>query len=199
MFRNACDLVLASGSPRRRELISRLGVHFEVWPSEVDEKFGSGDPVEAEVVEWARRKAEAVAGRNPGWGGRWFLGVDTVVVVGGEILGKPRSRAEAGRFLALLAGRWHEVWSGYCLLHPDSGRMTRNAVRSEVKIVELSGEEIAAYLDTGEPFDKAGAYATQGIGAFMVEEIRGSYTNVVGLPLAELVRDLKRLGIIVPG
>jgi septum formation protein len=146
--------------------------------------------------QWARNKAREVAGL-PGQDPKsWYLGVDTVVVVGGDILGKPGSRDEARRFLERLSGRWHEVVSGYCILHPESGKELLRAVRSRVRIKNLDVSEIEAYINTDEPYDKAGAYAVQGLGAFMVESIEGSYTNVVGLPLSEVVEDLKSLGVL---
>ena len=196
MYQTKAELVLASGSPRRRELLSRLGLEFRVIPSELREDMSlAGSPVAA-AQEWARRKAAAVAEKLGREEKVWCLAVDTIVVVAREVLGKPGSREEARSFLEKLSGRWHEVISAYCIFNSGARTMVQNQVSSQVKIAALAAEEIAAYLDTEEPYDKAGAYAAQGIGAFMVEEIQGSYTNVVGLPLTELVSDLKKLGII---
>lgn len=196
MYQTITTLVLASGSPRRRDLLSRLGLEFKVMVSGVEEDNQvRGKPAETARV-WALRKAEAVAEKLRDDPGAWCLAVDTIVVVDGDILGKPGSRAQAGEYLGRISGRWHEVISAYCLLQPGSGQRLENAVSSGVKIAQLEADEIAAYLATEEPYDKAGAYAVQGIGAFMVEEIRGSYTNVVGLPLTEVVADMRRLGLI---
>ena len=171
-------------------------LQLKIVPSGISEDTEPfGEPGET-AQEWARRKALAVAERIGVAEDHWYLGVDTIVVIGGEILGKPCSGEEACSFLRRLSGNWHEVISAYCLRHPCSGRAKENLVSSRVKIAELGAEEIETYVATGEPLDKAGAYAVQGIGAFMVEEIQGSYTNVVGLPLTELIRDLERLEII---
>jgi septum formation protein len=171
-----------------------MGLNHEVRPSNVEET-NDLDLAPAELAaRWAREKALAVA-----WAGEpesWYLGVDTIVVVGNEVLGKPGSRAEARTFLDKLAGRWHEVISAYCIVHPVSDFRLERAVSSRVRIKALTAEEREAYLDTEEPYDKAGAYAVQGIGAFMVEAIEGSYTNVVGLPLTEVVDDLRAAGVI---
>lgn len=196
MFRTKSSLVLASGSPRRRDLLTRLGLDYKVVTSGLEENGSVKTAPEFFCQEWAERKAEAVAQRLGDDGEHWFLGVDTIVVVEGRIIGKPESREQGREFLGLLSDRWHEVMTGYCLLHPKTGTKVLNMVRSRVRIKPLSPAEIEAYLDTGEPDDKAGAYAVQGIGAFMIVAIEGSYTNVVGLPLTELTEDLKRLGLI---
>jgi len=198
MYRNKMPLVLASASPRRRELLGLAGIEFEIIPSAIAEtNHAPGDPA-ASALGFAREKAEKVARRPGADAGRWYLGVDTIVILEGEILGKPRDREQARRFLQKLTGRRHQVISGYCLFWPVEGKRVEKAVRSEVQIRALSPAEIEAYLDTDEPYDKAGAYAAQGMGAALVEAITGSYTNVVGLPMAELVSDLLRLGIIEP-
>lgn len=180
-------------------MLSRLGLVFEAAPSGIVETNLSAEPPELAVIEWARKKAEAAAAKPGQTADQWYLGVDTIVVLDHEVLGKPGSRTEARSHLRKLSGRWHEVFSGYCLYHPAADRMVQNVVKSEVRITELTPEEIEAYLDSEEPNDKAGAYGVQGIGAFMVAEIKGSYTNVVGLPLAEVVSDLVRLGVIAAG
>jgi len=126
--------------------------------------------------------------------GRWFLGSDTIVLRDGAILGKPRSPEEAFAMLQSLSGRGHRVVSGYALFDRETGEAESGAVTTTVNFKRLSREEIDGYIATGEPFDKAGAYAIQGIGAFMVKNIEGSYTNVVGLPLCEVVDLLERAG-----
>jgi len=196
MYEFKGSLVLASGSPRRREMLARIGLAFQVIESEVDESAEIPGAPEAVAQELACRKAQAVADREGG--DHWFLGVDTVVVMGEKILGKPADRAQAAEFLRRLSGHWHQVISGYCLIHPATHRLVQRAVSTRVLFKHLEADEIDAYLATDEPWDKAGAYAVQGIGAFMVERLDGSYTNVVGLPMTELVGDLRRLDVIVP-
>ena len=186
-------IILASASPRRRELLEAIGVNFVVEPSDVDEILDPNESPEHEVKRLAREKAEDVASRRPG---SWVLGADTIVVIGGRILGKPSDRADAEWMLSTLSGRTHTVFTGYTILnlsHPESTVV--GFAQSEVFIRQLSPQEIRGYLDTGEPMDKAGAYAIQGVGAAIVERVYGSYTNVVGLPLCEVARDLKKLGI----
>jgi septum formation protein len=174
-----------------------MGLEFTVRPSRLREDHELGLEPESLAREWAERKVLAVAGEGT-WEGlpAWHLGVDTIVVIDGRVLGKPASREQAQEYLSLLSGRWHEVMSAYCLHHPASGRKITAAVRSRVRIKDLLAGEIEAYLDTEEPYDKAGAYAVQGVGAFMVAAIEGSYTNVVGLPLTEVVEDLRKEGVI---
>jgi len=198
MYRMKMPLVLASGSPRRRELLGLVGIRFEIRPSQIEEsEFNGGDPL-LTARSHARKKAEAVAKREGDGADRWYLGVDTIVILEGEVMGKPADRDQAREFLQKLAGRQHRVITAYCLLRPQGRERVEKAVSSRVKIRALAPTEIEAYLDTDEPYDKAGAYAAQGIGASLVEAIEGSYTNVVGLPLAELTMDLLRLGIIEP-
>lgn len=186
-------LVLASSSPRRKELLNALGIRFEIVPSTVEEATLNGESPEDQVSRLALAKAEDVTRQFPD---TWVLGADTIVVIDGRILGKPRDEEDAKSMLAILAGRTHEVYTGYALINsrfPEECRVRH--VRSGVHIRELSGEEIEGYVGTGEPMDKAGAYAIQGIGSGIVERVHGSYTNVVGLPLCEVARDLKDLRI----
>jgi septum formation protein len=126
---------------------------------------------------------------------RWVLAADTVVVIDGRILGKPRGRREAEGMLKMLSDREHRVITGYCLLQTCSEKNRQGRVVSRVRFKKLSPDEVRWYLDTGEPFDKAGAYAIQGKAAFMVKEVQGSYTNVVGLPLCEIVEALREMGV----
>lgn len=186
-------LVLASGSPRRRELLGRLGLRFAIVPADIEEKVLNGEAPEEHVCRLAREKAEHTAKRIPD---RWVLGADTIVVIDGHILGKPVDEAHAMSMLSTLADRTHTVFTGYALVNsgrPDGARV--RYVRSDVHIRGLSADEIKGYVKTGEPMDKAGAYAVQGIGSAIVRSISGSYTNVVGLPLCEVCNDLKALGI----
>ena len=186
-------LILASASPRRQELLSSAGISFEVLPSEVDEGFQEGEPPEEYVVRLARRKATKAGERHKD---RWVLAADTVVVIDGRILGKPGDRQEAKGMLGVLSDQEHRVITGFCLLRGDSGKSREGTVTTRVRFKRLSSREIEWYLDTGEPFDKAGAYAIQGKAAFMVKEIRGSYTNVVGLPLTEVIEALQEMGAV---
>jgi septum formation protein len=191
--RDSRHLVLGSASPRRRHLLEGLGLRFQVVPSAITEDHVEGESPDRHVTRLAMRKATDVATcRSEGW----VLAADTIVVIDEQILGKPHDEEEAAHMLSLLAGRTHTVYTGYALLNratPGTGRL--RWVASEVDIRDLSAEEIQGYIRTGEPMDKAGSYAIQGIGAAIVERVSGSYTNVVGLPLCEVSRDLKELGI----
>ncbi|WP_297066016.1 Maf-like protein [Thermococcus sp.] len=181
-------LVLASSSPRRREILSRFISDFEVVPSNVDEVY-SGKPEEC-AVELARKKAREVHSRV----GRTVIGADTVVSVDGKILGKPKDEREAYEMLKLLSGKVHRVTTGYCIVH--GGREITGVVTTEVKFRELDDELIWAYIKTGEPMDKAGAYGIQGLGGLLVEWIKGDYYNVVGFPM-EIIWKLRELGLRV--
>jgi septum formation protein len=184
-------LILASASPRRQELLRSADISFEIIPSDVDEEWGEGETPEDYVVRLARLKAVKVGEKHKT---RWVLAADTVVVIDGRILGKPRDRREAEGMLEMLSDREHRVITGYCLLQTCSGKSRQGSVVSRVRFKKLSPDEVRWYLDTGEPFDKAGAYAIQGKAAFMVKEVQGSYTNVVGLPLGEIVEALREMG-----
>jgi septum formation protein len=190
---NRVHLVLASASPRRKELLSGLNIRFIVIPSAVDETVMNGETPEENVRRLAWAKAMDVSPRMPRL---WILGADTIVVIDEKILGKPGDVEEANAMLAMLAGRTHEVYTGYALVNsafPDK-QIVRHVV-SQVYIRNLATGEISDYVTTGEPMDKAGAYAIQGIGSGIVQRISGSYTNVVGLPLCEVAQDLQQLGI----
>jgi len=188
-------LILASGSPRRRAFLTGLGLTFEVRiPAVAEEAMPGETPLEF-VRRLAREKARVIAGQAPD---AWVLAADTVVVLAGEILGKPRDAADARRMLLRLAGRSHEVWTGFCLRQESAGREICRAVSTEVVFAEFSEDVAAAYVATGEPLDKAGAYGIQDQGGFLVEEIKGSYSNVVGLPLAEVVEAFLEQQVIAP-
>jgi septum formation protein len=189
-------IVLASASPRRRELLAGMGLDFEVVVSDVEEEQEIGEPVERYVLRLAIDKASAVASRRPD---DLVLAADTVVYLDGEILEKPTSREDAIEMLAKIAGREHIVYTGVALRQESRNHLATGIVSSRVRIRKLSTREIRWYVDTGEPMDKAGSYAVQGIGAMFIEAIEGSYTNVVGLPLT-LVYDLLRdAGVDVVG
>ncbi|MBQ2841859.1 MAG: septum formation inhibitor Maf [Clostridia bacterium] len=180
-------LILASSSPRRRELMATAGLDFEIIVKDVDESIPEGTlPVEAAKIT-AKKKALAVAYDYPG---RIVVGADTIVVAGEKILGKPADKADACAMLRMLSGREHEVITGVCIV--CDGKQEAFAQVSKVKFYDLTDEEIEAYVATNEPMDKAGAYGIQGRGCTLVEKIEGDYFNIVGLPVAETVRKLKK-------
>lgn len=186
------ELVLASGSPRRRELLAALGLDFEVRPVEIDESPLAGERADLYVARLAEEKARERA--EPG---ELVLAADTVVAVDGELLGKPDDEAHAKAMLRQLAGRRHDVWTGVATWDPASERFEADLGRTEVEFSALGDAEIEAYVATGEPMDKAGAYAVQGLAALFVESLRGNYSNVVGLPLPIVRRLLARHGISI--
>lgn len=187
-------LILASASPRRLELLRPVGVEPVVEPADVDETVAPGTDVSAAVLRLARAKAGAIAARHEGEPAL-VLGADTLVVVDGQPLGKPRDRAEAAAMLGTLSGRGHQVLTAVALIDARSARRTDGIALTTVRMRSLSPTEIARYVATDEPLDKAGAYAIQGRAAVFVEGIEGDYTNVVGLPLPlvhRLVAELAR-------
>jgi len=185
-------LVLASASPRRRALLTALGLAVEIDPPEVDESLQPGEAPERYVLRLARAKAETVARRHPG---QLVLGADTAVVQEGHVLGKPRSAEEAVQILTALAGRTHSVLTAVAL----AGTATaERVVAAQVTFAQASPAALRWYAGTGEPMDKAGAYGVQGIGGFLVETVMGSPTAVVGLPLAETVALLEGAGFPLP-
>jgi len=180
-------LVLASRSPRRQELLSRAGIPFVLRPADIPE-----EPLDGEAaVEHARRLARQKAQAVPCSADEIILGADTVVVVEEQILGKPQDEADAGRMLRALSGRTHEVVTGICLR--TSRRLIVDSETTRVRFVPLSEEEIAAYVASGEPMDKAGAYAIQGLASKFIDRIEGCYFNVVGLPVALVWKRLKEM------
>lgn len=193
-------LWLASRSPRRAELLALVGAHFEIAPVDLDETPLPGERAEAHVLRLAEAKARAsrafreASGQGPAsHDGAVYVGADTVVTIDRALLGKPADPGEAARMLGLLSGRIHEVWTGLFILDPGEERGLGEAVRSLVKFSRIEAAEIERYIATGEPLDKAGAYAVQGGGALFVEAIEGSYSNVVGLPLSHLKHLLRLL------
>jgi len=186
-------LVLASKSPRRYELLKQIGLDFDVIPSGVKEDFVQGETPQAHVIRLAESKALEVGSRCPDC---WVIAADTIVYINGSILGKPKSREEALEMLRGLSGQEHWVLTGFSVRHLAKGIGDKEAVQTAVKVKTLSPVEMEWYIQTGEPFDKAGGYAIQGAGSFMIESIRGSYTNVVGLPVCELIEMLRRLGAV---
>jgi septum formation protein len=186
------QLILASSSPRRRQLLEQLGLKFEVRSANIDESIQGGETPSAYVERVAMLKAVQVATQMPQ---ALILGADTAVVVDGRILGKPQSPADARRMLTLLSGRSHGVLSGIALA---GTHQSSRIVESQIDFRVLSRGEIDWYVRTGEPMDKAGAYGAQGIGSFLIQSVHGSYSNVVGLPLAETLLLLNRAGVSFP-
>jgi septum formation protein len=191
-------LVLASASPRRREILQRLGIPFRVAPSRADETRRPGEAPDAYVRRAARAKAAEVAGRFRGEAPAPFvLAADTIVVLEGDVLGKPGDDHDAWAMIARLEGRAHFVTTAVALGRAGAGVLGDVAVTTRVIFRELSGSEIDGYVASGEGRDKAGAYAIQGLGAGLVQEIAGSYENVVGLPAVETLRLLREQGALL--
>lgn len=183
-------LILASGSPRRRELLEKLNIPFEVIVSACDETLPEGIPAESAAEMLAVRKAAAVAKQHPE---AVVIGADTTVILDGEILGKPADEADCKRMLHLLSGRQHQVITGVAIFW--DGHSASFSDETEVQFYPLSNVEIDAYAASPEPYDKAGAYGIQGQGALLVAGIHGDYYNVMGLPVARLARQLRDFGI----
>jgi septum formation protein len=190
-------LVLGSASPRRRDILSGLGIAIRVAPADIPEHLQEGEDALGYVSRIVQEKLAAVAARldAPLSG---VLVADTIVVIDGSVLGKPVDVADAERLLRRIAGKTHTVYTRYAISLPDSPAVAAVArtVATEVSLRAASPEELARYAASGEGLDKAGAYAAQGLGAFLIERIVGSYSNVVGLPACEVVLDLRALGLI---
>lgn len=190
---NRPGLILASNSPRRRRLLETAGLEFSVIPSDFDENSVTLTTPESYVKSLAEAKAEDVSNRYPEC---WIVAADTIVYLDHTILGKPDSPAQARSMLNMLSARTHQVFTGYCICRKAADRLFSDCVTTEVSFKNLSAEEIDWYISSGEPFDKAGAYGIQAIGAGLVKRINGSYTNVVGLPLCEVLEYLIETGVI---
>ena len=191
-------LILASASPRRRELLAACKFPFQIIPSMIDEHPLPDEPAEAYVCRLALAKAESVVQYHPD---AVVLGADTIVTIAGLLLGKPQTLDEARQTLNRLSGKEHEVLTGVAVVagrmaEGSSGRCTQEVVASRVLMRHFTAATVEWYIATGEPLDKAGAYAVQGLGAALVERVEGSYTNVVGLPLTETLALLRRFGIV---
>jgi septum formation protein len=198
MFRTVKPLILASGSPRRKQLLESMGLAFEVRPaSRPEPEFMPGRAPAEHAQLAATLKAREVAEH---FSGPVVLAADTIVVLDGEVLGKPRDGGEALAMLVRLAGREHQVITGCCLLFANQSGIddieNRFVLSTRVWMADFGPEILAGYIDTGEPLDKAGAYGIQERAAFLVERIEGSYTNVVGLPLSETIRFLLQRGVV---
>ena len=184
-------LVLASASPRRQELLRNAHIPFEVQPAHINEDPLPSEPAKACAERLAREKAQAIAQERPNDS---VLGADTVVVIDNQILNKPADAADAARMLRLLSGRTHQVITGVCLV--SDGQCDVASETTAVTMSKISEQEIAAYVATGEPMDKAGAYAIQGIASRWIPRIEGDYSNVVGLPVALVYRMLRQAHLI---
>jgi septum formation protein len=182
------SLILASASPRRRELLERVGVAIEVVPAGVDETPHTGEDPEAYVARIAAAKASAIAAKYPG---RWVLAADTTVTIDGQILGKAETGEEAAAMLRLLSGRTHQVITGFAIA---GTRSILETVTSDVDVIPLDASAVSDYVASNEWRGKAGAYAIQGIAAAFVRGVRGSVTNIIGLPLVEVLEALRALG-----
>ena len=185
-------IILASASPRRKELLEKIGLKFEVEPSNYAEDMRSGLSPDELARAISLEKARTVARRHRN---AVVIAADTFIVFNGKIMGKPGTEAEARKMLTRLRGKPHSVITGFTILDVDSGKVLTKSVETVVHIKNLSREEIEAYVKSGEPLDKAGAYAIQGLGSIIVERIEGDYFNVIGLPLSTLAEGLEEFGI----
>lgn len=185
-------IILASASPRRRELLQQIGLSFQVAPAHVDERVLAGEQPEMYATRVALDKARAAAKK---FSSGIIIAADTVVAIDSVILGKPADAADAERMLSMLSGKMHRVITGLAVMDAGRGKMLTRTARTKVWFRNLSREEIASYVLTGEPLDKAGAYGIQGKGALLTERIDGCYFNVVGLPLVLLNEMLKEFEV----
>ena len=186
------DFILASGSPRRKELLELMGLEFKVIVSQADEDSVSKDlKPELYVQELALLKASATAKEVLRNKNAVIISADTIVTLDGQILGKPKDEDDAFNMLSKLSGREHEVHTGYCVMRISDGKAVCGKVRTKVKFKDLSDDKIRGYINSGEPMDKAGAYGIQGLGSLLIEKIDGDYFNVVGLPISALADTLE--------
>jgi len=195
-MKNLCEkpvIILASKSPRRRYLLEQAGLSFSVVPSDIDETRVPISSPETYVRILSELKADNVSERYPE---KWVIGADTIVLKNGAVLGKPASMDEERTMLKQLSGQTHQVLTGYAICCKAKNRKFSETIKTDVLFKHLTDEEIEWYIHTKEPFDKAGSYAIQGLGTFIVKSIRGSYTNVVGLPVCEVIEFLIKEGII---
>jgi len=181
---NTSNIILASESPRRNDLLRQAGLSFSVVPSNFDESTVSMVDPQSYVKNLAKSKARDVSKKNPY---SWVIGADTIVLINGNVLGKPESKQDARDMLRCLSGKSHIVITGFCICCDSQNKAFSDSISTEVLFKRLSKKEIEWYINTNEPYDKAGAYAIQGLGSSFVKAIHGSYTNVVGLPVCEIV------------
>jgi septum formation protein len=186
-------LILASKSPRRRYLLEQAGLKFLVIPSRIDESKIPLCSPETYVRVLSEAKADDISKKYPE---KWVIGADTIVLKNNDILGKPRSKDDARTMLKQLSGQVHQVLTGYAVCCKAKNKMFSETIKTDVLFKNLTHDEIEWYVHTREPFDKAGSYAIQGLGTFLVKSINGSYTNVVGLPVCEVIEFLIKEGVI---
>ena len=187
--RSGQRLVLGSSSPRRRELLAACGLQFEIASPDIDESVLTDEKPQVLVERLAQQKGDNIAALHPD---AWVIAADTVVAIDDQILGKPTDVKEAETMLHTIQGRWHTVWGGVAILNLSQRKQSVFTYSSRVLMRALDSMEIRAYVATSEPMDKAGSYAIQGIGAALVAEVQGSYSNVVGLNISEVIRELVR-------
>jgi septum formation protein len=187
------SIVLASESTRRVDILRSLGISFSIIPPDIDERRMKDESPRDFVLRVSLEKAHKVGDH---FVDKWVIGADTIVVNKGKVLGKPKDEADAFNMLKSLRGKWHKVITGYCILNVSKDVMCRDAVETRVFVRDLTDEEILRYIKTSEPLGKAGSYAVQGKGGYMVKEIKGSYSNVVGLPICEVAEVLLSLGVL---
>lgn len=179
--------ILASASPRRQEILRSVGLRFKIIPAHVNEDYLAGESPREHVKRLSNDKAMAIAEKHKN---AWVLGADTIVVIDSMILGKPKSKTQAKSMLERLSGREHKVFTGFTIARIESAICKTRVIQSAVRFKTISPEEMNWYIHCDEPYDKAGGYAIQGKGAYFIRSIRGSYTNVIGLPLCEVLETL---------
>ncbi len=186
-------LILASASPRRKELLRSVGLKFKIIASDIDESYITGESPQNHVRRLSRAKAAAVANRHQK---ALVLGADTIVVIDDLILGKPKNKKQAREMMQRLSDRRHTVFTGFTITRVLSGLSKTRVVRSDVRFKKITPEEMNWYANSSEPYDKAGGYAVQGLGAYFIKAIHGSYTNVIGLPLCETLEELQKISAV---
>jgi septum formation protein len=186
-------IILASASPRRKQLLSSVGLKFKTVPAHVDENYLNGETPNQHARRLAQSKAKIISEKYPDV---WVLGADTIVVIDGQILGKPENKAQAKKMLQKLSGRTHKVHTAFTITRAVSSISRTRVIQSAVNFKNISPDEIKWYISSKEPYDKAGGYAAQEKGASFIKSVRGSYTNVIGLPLCEVLEEFKALGVI---
>jgi septum formation protein len=195
MFQTNAELILASQSPRRIDFFSELGLRFTSYPADINETRRENEPPIPFVRRIAYEKAEHVGKR---YSSAWIVSADTIVTIDQDVLGKPQSAGEAAEMLMRLSGKKHEVQTGYCLFCENESIGIVNNVATTVQFAPFAEDVAQAYIKTNEPLDKAGAYGIQGLGGILVARINGSYSNVVGLPMAEIITLLQHYRVISP-
>ncbi len=183
-------IILASASPRRKQLLKAVGLKFKTVPAHIAEDYLAGETPRQHVRRLARSKALLIAAKYPD---AWVLGADTIVVIDGQILGKPKNKTQAKKMLQALSGRTHNVYTGFAIARKAASVCRTKIIKSAVRFKNISAPELSWYIASKEPYDKAGGYAAQGKGASFIKSIGGSYTNVIGLPLCEVMEELIKL------